>query len=257
MYIYLDLVFLLNSIIDFLLILGTNRLTGFPLAPGKGILGAVVGGVYGMLCLIPDLWFLGSFLWRLVFFGLMSSLAFGFNRSALSRGAILLLLSMALGGIATGAGVRDFFAVCLCGVFVTVLCKLGVGGLSNGRTYVPVELNWQGRQIKLMALQDTGNTLRDPMTGEQILICGADVGAELFGLTENCFSDPVSLLSSGELPGLRLVPYHTVGQAGGMMIVLRIKSAKINGVSMDPLVGFASQRIGSGEGYRMLTGGMI
>ena len=35
MAVYLDLVVLLNYLVDFLLLLGTNRLSGFPLAPGR------------------------------------------------------------------------------------------------------------------------------------------------------------------------------------------------------------------------------
>lgn len=257
MYIYLDIVFLLNFIVDYLLILGTNRLTGFPVSPIRSLLGALVGGIYGCMCMIPSLHFLGNLLWRLIFFCLMTVVAFGNCRSAWSRGAILLLLSMALGGIAAGAGVRDFFAVCLCGGLVVILCTVGFGGVGIGKSYVPVELSWKGRNIKLLALNDTGNVLRDPITGEQVLICGADVGAELLNLSEDRFSDPVSLLSMEELPGIRLISYHSIGQPCGMMAVLRIRNAKINGVDMDPLVAFSPQRIGIGKDYRMLTGGIF
>ena len=257
MRIYLDGVFLMNFIVDFLLILGTNRLAGFPPAAGRAALAGILGGVYGALCLLPELRFLGSILWRVVFFGLVSMVAFGFDRSAWSRGAILLLLSMALGGIAAGAGANDFAAVCFCAGLVAVLCSIGFGGQGIGRSFVPVELHWQGRSVRVMALHDTGNTLRDPLTGEQVLVCGADVGEELFGIPEIGFSDPLSLMTSGKVRGLRLLPYHSLGQSGGMIAALRLKDVKIGGTNRDALVAFAPQRIGNGEGYRMLTGGML
>lgn len=256
MQVYLDGVFLLNGIVDLLLILGTNRLTGFPMDLKRAIPGAVLGGLYGCMCLIPELRFLNSMLWRLVFFGLMTAVAFGVNAAALRRGAILLLLSMALGGIAAGAGARDFAAVCLCAALVVALCNVGIGGHGLGRSYVPVELDWQGNTVKLLALNDTGNTLRDPLTGEQVLVCGADVGAELLNLSEKAFADPAELLTKRKIPGLRLIPYHCVGQPCGIMAVMRFKNAKIGGTVQDPLVAFAPYRIGSGEGYRMLTGGL-
>lgn len=257
MQVYLDGVFLLNFLVDLMLILGTNRLTGFSPDLKRAVPGAVLGGIYASLCLLPDLRFLGSILWRTVFFGLMSVVSFGCNRSAWRRGAIFLLLSMALGGIATGVGVRDFAAVCLCAMLVALLCRVGFGGQQIGRAYVPVELNWQGSRVKVLALQDTGNTLRDPLTGEQVLVCGADVGAELLGLPESSFLDPARMLTEGTIPGLRLVPYHTVDQPGGLMSMLRLKDVRIGGVVRDVLVAFAPHRIGSREGYRMLTGGMF
>lgn len=257
MQIYLDAVMALNFIVDFFLLLGTNRLTGYPPGLKRTSAAALLGSIYGAVCLLPEFRFLGSTLWRFVFLGLMSMIAFGINSSALSRGAIFILLSMALGGISTGFGVVDFWAVCICAGLIWLLCRIGFRDPIGNQRYIPVELNWQGRTVKLMALQDTGNTLRDPLTGEQILVCGADVGEELLNIPRTCFSDPVETISSGTLPGLRLVPYHAVGQSNGMMLALRLKHVKIDGRASDPLVAFAPQEIGKGETYRMLTGGKL
>lgn len=257
MQVYLDAVFLLNGIVDLLLLLGTNRMTGFPPGLKRTIPGAVLGGLYGSLCMIPGLGFLGNNLWRIIFFGLISMVSFGINGTALRRGAIFFLLSMALGGITAGAGVHDFLAVCLCAGLVHLLCSAGFSGGQTGRSYVPVELNWNGRHVSLLALNDTGNTLRDPLTGEQVLVCGADVGAELLGLPESSFLNPVALLSAGSVPGLRLIPYYSVGQPCGMMAILRLKNVRIGATTMDPLVAFAPHRIGSNDAFRMLTGGML
>ena len=46
MRVYLDLVILLNFLVDYLLLLGTNRISGFPLTPGRTALAAVLGGIY-------------------------------------------------------------------------------------------------------------------------------------------------------------------------------------------------------------------
>lgn len=257
MVLYLDMVVILNFLVDFLLILGTNRLTGHPPGAWKGAAAAGLGALYAALCMLPQLRFLGNTLWRLVFLGLMSVTAFGWNRSAVRRGAVLVLLSMALGGIATGIGVADFFAVCLCALLLWLLCRVGFHGELGRREYVPVELSWQGRTVKLMALRDTGNTLRDPLTGEQVLVCGADVGEKLLGIGRDCFSDPAKTVAGGTLPGLRLITYRAVGQPMGMMLMLRLKGVRIGNRVADPLVAFAPQAIGDGEGYGMLTGGVI
>ena len=255
--IYLDAVFLLNFIVDFLLIMGTNRLAGYQPDGKRAVFGAVIGGIYGAICLLPDLRFLGNLLWRMVFFALLAMAAFGLNRSAWSRGAVLMLLSMALGGIAAGANAQDFAAVCLCGVLVTVLCTVGFGRQRIGQTCIPIQLRWKNRCVDVLALHDTGNTLRDPLTGEQVLVCGADVGAQLFEIPESSFTDPAALLASGMIPGLRLIPFHTVGQSAGLLVALRLRNVRIGRIERDAVVAFSPQRIGSGAGYRMLTGGMF
>ena len=117
MVIYLDLVVALNFAVDFLLLIGTNRLTGFPPSFSNSALGAAVGGIYGGACILPGFRFLGSGIWRLVFLFLVGSLAFGWNRSAIRRSSVFVILNMALGGIAVGTGVRSFFGVLFCGTF--------------------------------------------------------------------------------------------------------------------------------------------
>ena len=255
MRVYMDGVFLLNVIVDLLLILGTNRLTGFPADIKRAIPGAVLGGIYACVCLVPGFLFLGNLLWRVVFFGIISVIAFGFGLGALRRGTIFFLLNMALGGIVSGIHAKDFPAVCFCAGMVCILCRIGFGG-HFGRFHVPVELNWQGRRIKLFALYDSGNILTDPVTGEQVLVCGADVGAQLLNLPEEAFQDPVGLIAKGDIPGMRLIPYRSVGQPLGMMAVVRLQNVNIGGTVRNPLVAFAPHRIGTGETYRMLTGGM-
>ncbi len=85
-------------------------------------------------------------------------------------------------------------------------------------TFVELEPD---RQMQLIALRDTGNTLRDPLTGEQVLVAGADVGEKLLGLTAQQLRNPVETVAQSTLRGLRLIPYRGVGQPGGMLLAVR------------------------------------
>lgn len=255
--VYLDILILLNFLVDFLLILGTNHLTGFSPGWGQASAAAAAGALYAGACVLPGFGFLGNLFWRTVSLTAISVLAFGWNRSALQRGAIFVLLAMALGGIAMGTGQQSFLMAVLAAGGVWLLCKMGFRGGLGQREYVPVELNWKDRRVSLIALKDTGNTLRDPVTGEQILVAGADVAVELLGLTMEQLRHPVELLVSGELPGLRLVPYCAVGQQGSLLPALRFEHVKIGNTYQNPLVAFAPEALGRGAVYRMLTGGAV
>ena len=113
------------------------------------------------------------------------------------------------------------------------------------------------RRINLIALRDTGNNLRDPISGESVLVAGADVAEKLLGLTSWQLAHPVETLASGAVPGVRLIPYHAVGQPGGLLVALRFQRAKIGNTFANPLVAFAPEVLAGGEVYQMLTGGAI
>lgn len=257
MRVYVDIVAAINFLVDFLLILGTNRLAGFPPGWGRAAKAATLGGAYGGVCMLAPLRFLGGTLWRLIVLAGIALIAFGWNRGAVQRGAVFILLSMALGGIAAALGRGSFPTLMLAAGGMLLLCRTAFRGSVGQKEYVPVELTWRGRTLSLIALRDTGNSLRDPITGEQVLVAGADVATELVGLTAAQLSRPVELLASGAYPGLRLIPYHAVGVAGGMLPALRFADAKIGDRTESPLVAFAPEALSSGGVYRMLTGGAV
>lgn len=250
MAVYLDLVMGLNFLVDLLLILGTNRLSGFPPGVKRGSLAAALGALYSGICLMPGFSFLGNTLWRLVSLGLMGSIAFGWNPSALRRTVVFVLLSMALGGIATGFGSGNISTLILSAAGVWLLCHMGFGG-QMGQEYIALEIRHEGKQVKLMALRDTGNTLRDPITGEGVLVISADAATELTGLTAYDLCHPVETAAAH--PGFRLLPYHAVGQPGGMLLVKRFSDMTVNGKKGSGLVAFAPEAIGRGDVYQALA----
>lgn len=252
---YLELVVLLNFLVDSLLLLGTNRLTGHPPQWGRCALGALVGGIYGRVCLVPGMGSLGNTLWRLVFLGIMGGIAFGLEKSGWKRSGLFALLSLALGGMAMGFEQVSVPMLLLCTGGIWLLCRIGLAGDAAGREYVPLEIRYQGRVVHLTALRDTGNSLRDPITGERVLVIGADAAFELTGLTAAQLRDPLGTVGKRVLPGLRLIPYRAVGQPTGMLVAMRLKDVKVGERSGAVLVAFAPDRIGMHEGFQALMGG--
>lgn len=248
---------LLNFLVDYLLIAGTNRLAGYPPGRKRAAAASVLGGIYAGWCMLPGFQFLGNTLWRMASLLVMAIIAFGMNWSAVQRGAVFVLLSMALGGIALGTGRQEFGALLLCGILLWMLCRVSFRGSLGQREYVTVQLRYKERSISKVALRDTGNTLKDPLTGEGVLVAGADTAWELLDLTEEQLQHPVETLASGCLPGLRLIPYCSVGQPAGMLLAFRFQNGKIGEKKVQPLVAFAPERIGKSDVYQMLAGGVI
>lgn len=256
MTVYVDLVMLLNFLVDFLLLMGTNSLCGRPPGWKRAALAAALGGVYGGACLLPGFHFLGNTLWRLVSLALISGIAFGFSVSGLRRGIVFVLLSMALGGIALGLGSSGVVSLIAAAAGVFLMCFLGFRNKLGAASYVPVELRYGGKSVQLTALCDTGNTLRDPVTGKPVLVVGAQIAQQLLGLTPQQLQSPAAAVTEAPLPGLRLIPYRAVGQPGGLLLALRLPQVRIGTWKGSSLVAFAPDGLSADGEYQALTGGM-
>lgn len=256
MQIYLDLAVILNFAVDFLLLLGTNRLSGFPAAAGRTAAAAALGALYSGGCMLPQLRFLGGLVWRIVSLAGMAVIAFGWGKSAWKRSGVFVILSMALGGVAVSVGKGYFMSLVLAAVGVWLLCRVAFGGQVGGREYVPVELTHEGKTVSIIALKDSGNTLRDPITGEPVLVISGDVAQRLTGLTQSQLRAPLDTVMRCSIPGLRLIPYRSVGQSGSMLLAMRFEKVKIGSKEQSAIVAFAPDGLGR-QMYQALTGGVI
>ena len=246
---YFCLMILLNFLVDFLLLMGANRLAGFPHAPLRCILAAGISGMYGGLCLKYS--FLGMFLWHFLSLALISVVAYGIS---IRRGVLFILLRLAVCGIASGSRGMGLLAAA---AVVGLLCLLGFGGRAYGREYIPVELCYSGKKLRLLALRDTGNMLRDPITGQDVLVVDAQAGQTLLGLTLDQLEDPIGAVASASVPGLRLLPYRSIGSPQGMLAAIRLDNTKIGDFRGSTVVAFAPQKLDSEGIYRALTGGNL
>lgn len=252
---YSVLAVFISFLVDFLLLMGTNRLCGHSHALGRCAMGAGVGALHAGACILPGFLFLGNLLWRTVFIGISCAAAFGITKSALRRGAVFWLLRMALSGVVMGMETDSLWALVLAAGGICLLCAVGLRRGIAAQQYVPVELCYGGRRLKLTALRDTGNTLFDPLTGQSVLVVGADAAQILTGLTREQLRQPVE--SIGILPGLRLIPYKTIGKESGFLLGLRLGQVQIGSRRGSRVVAFAPEQLSSEGAYQALTGGTV
>lgn len=241
--VYLDLVIALNFLVDFLLLLGTNKLSGFPAGGKRCALGAALGALYSGICMVSGFRFLGNFLWRTVFLLLMGAVAFGWNRSGWKRMGVFLILSMALGGLAVSMGRGDFLGIALGAGGIWMLSYLAFGG-NGSREYVPLRITYREKSVSAMALRDTGNTLRDPITGEQVFLISAQLAEKLTGLTASQLANPLETLTKRPVPGLRLIPYRAVGCDSGMLLGMKFPEVMLGQTPVDAVIAFAPAGLG-------------
>lgn len=255
MVVYLDVVMLLNSVIDGLLLIGGNRLCGYPSGWKRVIPAAVLGGVYSGVCLIGLHWFIASGFMRILVLILMGCIAYGIQLHAIRRIAMFALLSMSLGGIVSLIGEGGFLSLACSAILVILACLVGLRGGVGKRYLVPVEISYLGKNISFIALEDTGNELIDPLTGESILVVDSKIGYRLIGLMPEQLKNPTDVLTMMKVPGLRLISFRTIGQDRGLMLGMRFQEVRIGKYTSSRLIAFSPERMT--DGYQGLVGGYL
>lgn len=250
---YIDVLMFLNFAVDLLLLIATNRLCGHRTVFRRSILAAVLGGIYGGICMLPGFSVFGCFVGRLLVLSVMSVIAFGLHRSIIQRAVLFVFLTMALGGIALGFGENGFWGILLCAVTVVLMCLFGFRGTA-GAEYIPVSIRKGAQLLRFVALRDTGNTLTDPISGQQVLVASSGIGKRLLGVSAADLKDPVTAVH--RVSGARLIPYHSVGTEGGLLLARRFEDVTIGSWHGSCLVAFVPHELGRGEPYDALTGGV-
>lgn len=246
---YWFLIAVFRFLVDFLLILAAKQLMGQPSNWQRAVLAGFLGGCHAAACFLPGFAFLGEAHWHLIGLSLTALVAFGMEKRLFPGALLFVLLRLAIDGVGEG-GIWSMVAV---GVVLLLLC--GRGGAGKG-SFAHVCMAHGGKTIELTALLDTGNTLKDPVSGLRVLVVGSDVARELVGLGEEALQKPVETLAAMPAAGLRLIPYSAIGQPSGLLLGLRPNSIHINGEKAERIIAFAPQIIGQGNGYQALAGGI-
>ena len=251
---YAGMVMVLNMVVQCLLLAGTNRLCRSPGHWLCMLLGGAAWGLYAGLCLLPRFLVITGSACRLLAFAIVGALAFGVSIEALRKVAVYILLNMAFEGIVTGFGTDSLWycavAICVLGI----LCAFGFHSGKGGGAYVPVELCYGGKQVRVTALRDTGNMLTDPVTGQQVLVVDPAVACRITGLTQQQLRTPLDAMVNAKLPGLRLIPYRTIEKRSAFLLALRMQ-VKLGNKSGAYLVAFAPEMFGREGSYQALAGG--
>ena len=283
--VYVDSVFVLNALMDYLLLLCTGRLAGIRLRRGRYALAAALGGAYAVAVFLPGCGFLSLLPVKAAAGVALAVVAFGGEERLLRLTLLLFAVSCAMAGCVLGLGLLAGSGVpVIRGVFYTDIsakvlliaaaaaylvltvvfrasARHGLGGqLADARVCVG------GRTAVLTALLDTGSALRDPVTGAAVLVvCPGGLDGVLPPqaarlLTPQLLRFPPDLLEPLEqaAPQLRwhLVPYRAVGVPGGLLLAVRSDWTEIAGERY-PGLPVALSPTALGPGYAALWGGEV
>lgn len=277
MTIYLDSFLLLNLVLNHLLLACAGKLDGTPAPFWRCAMAAALGTVYALLCLLPGGGGLSHPLGQGMTAVLMLLVAYGRARRLPQVGGLFLLLSCALSGgfmllslarggplgvLGAGLGFREMLAASALGYgLLSLLLRGEFTHAGPGGQLQELTLFHKGRSLTVWALQDTGNTLRDPLTGRSVVVIE---GEKLLSLLPDLpfrekgqLFDPIPLLEAlAERSDLapQLLPYRAVGIDRGFLLALRL-DAEYNGKRCPHcLTALSPTPVSDGGSYCALVG---
>lgn len=237
--IYIDVLLLLNSYVNYFLLRGAAKLMHHALKSTRCILAAVLGSFFSLSIFLPDMNLAVLLLFKLCSAWVMVRIAFG-RLTRLREPLCFLLVSCGFGGgifavifllnpsgmaMHNGSLYIEFSPLMLV-VFtaaayaVTCLIRLILdkNGRSTGRYKVLIRAN--RHVVSLDGLSDTGNSLTDSFTGRAVIVCGKNQLTQLTGADSDESPDTLFQRMTAALRGVRLIPYSTVS-TGGVMPIFR------------------------------------
>lgn len=253
--VYIDLYFFINFSMDFLCLFLTARLLSERLSPLRGILASAIGGAYACAALFLGVGGIGGFAIDLLFGIIICAVALT-KKGQLGRIPIHSLVfaatSTALGGIMTAlfnlfnkTGIFDFvretdgdgisvWLFLILALISGAITLLGGRGLTKKMSASEVELSITlgSRSVRLYGISDSGNLLREPITGKPCIIADRKRLAPIIPseLSASACGEPLTALHSLD-PEMKkrviLIP-ATTATGGGMLIGLRAEKIIIS-----------------------------
>lgn len=281
--VYLDQVFLLNTVLDYLLLLAGARLSGTPLRRMRFLLCAGMGGLYAAAVFWEGLGpILAHPAGKILSGILLAWVAYRKEAHAWRMVCLFFLLSGGFAGILLALGLMSgspgiylsniyygrihWLVLLTAAVVISLLLHLVFrqGTRHGGGSLMDVEISIAGKRKVLTVLHDTGNTLRNPVDGRPVLVLEQSGLKDLWPAEINRIlqekrppEEKMAKLYQEEIPlTFTLLPFRSVGVPAGLLLAVYSDFIRINGKTYPKeLIALSPGSVSDGGGYHGLWGG--
>lgn len=264
--IYIDRLFIINLIIDYLLSLGTARVCGLLLRRWRYFFAALFGAAYAVLSVFPRCAFLSLVPFKLCSGILMALIAFGGERKFIRCAAVFFAVSALFGGIIWALSLHSgiggsaiyvplsmpvlAFAFGISYAVLSFVFSRTAKGMEN-QVYI-TSIQFHDKSVTLRTLADSGNTLYDPVSGRRVLVASlVDIQTLFPDIPLDAEASELVMAGKGIF---RLIPYSAVGTGSGMLAAFLPDCITLDGKECgDILVGISPSAI-AGDGFDSVIG---
>jgi stage II sporulation protein GA (sporulation sigma-E factor processing peptidase) len=278
--VYADITFLVNFIMDFIIIWATAKLSGKSIHYGRFIIASFLGAIYGVAYLFPQMSAWYSLPAKLIFSCLIVVLALcpqgwkDFKNTLICFYGVSFIVAGATIAVSYLLNYREGFSFSYWWLLGGIICAFLVG--SYGEKYLSqkvipallkyqVELHFGDAICRGEGFLDTGNGLKDPLTQRPVVVAEYELLKECFpddckAAIENYQDDNdilQALSTSSWAHRIRVIPFTSIGKKNGLMVGLRcdgivVDPEKINFLYKNLVVGIYLDKLSSNDNYQML-----
>lgn len=249
---YIDVFFLVNFMMDFILLQITRRILRCSATHGRVCLGAAAGAL--LTCAVVMIPIPYAFIKFILFHGLVNivmlkaGLKISWDRTFVKAYVVLYISGILVGGVFEY--LRQYIKVGSLFFALAVVSYFAVLGIWNFLSYLSrlreyrceAVLYKDEKVLRVEAVIDTGNSLKDAVTGKPVSIVDESVVK--------------TLIDAGLPEGIRYIPYHSVGKEAGVMPVITLDKMCVCQKSEKwidrPLIGICEGQVASDGAYRMI-----
>lgn len=245
--VYVDLLFMINFSMDFLCFFLASKLFGVKLPIGRSIIASAIGGAYSVSALFINTGQIAAFIIDAVVCALMCAICFGGKSKSRSLPFYILVylaISMMLGGAMTAlfnlinrlelplsAGSSDGISVWMFAALALISAGVALlgGALFKKRTIqknARLGIVHNGKSIVIDAMTDSGNMIRDPISGAACIIVDIDsvrgvISQRVCDAAKLGDVSSVATLRGDDAKSVRLVPIKTAS-GDAVLIGMRV-----------------------------------
>lgn len=274
MVVYADVLLIVNLFVNYVLLLCSSMIMKKHTQRLRILLGAAIGAFYGFVVFLPALPPLAEFALRLAATVLIVLGAFGYKNfpSFLRSFFTFFAVSFAFGGIMLALWVTVapigmiynngavYFDIDLAVLAISTVVSFAVVSLIAHFTarrapkdsIALVKISYKGKEVKLTALVDTGNSLCETFSGYPVVLGEAESLEKIMPDAVRAFIDGDDVSSS---PEMRLVMHKTVSGTGVLPVFrpdyIEVKSVSHSIKTSEVYVAVTKNNLARGE-YEMI-----
>jgi len=260
MTIYLDVIFLENIVINYIILYVTGLISKSKIKQKKILLGAAIGAIYSIIYYLLKLKIYSSFILKIIlsiviiyvsfnsnsFKDLLKKVLLFYLTSFVFGGAAIAIIYMAnpkkitiLNGVLVGSYTLKTILIGIVVAYFTIIkaFKIIKIKISKKDLICDISIILNNKEIKTKAMIDTGNLLKEPITNLPVIVMEHTL---LYDVMPKEILDNINEILGGDLKNipesikeeylskLKVIPYSSLGKQNGMLLGIRGEILTIN-----------------------------
>ncbi len=288
MTIYLDIVFIENLILNYIIIYSVSVILKKPKKYIRIFFGSLIGAIYTVVTYFTGITVYSNVIFKFILSIVIVYISFSpQNIKGLWKDLLYFyLITFVFGGVVFGfiyiVRPQDIFLeneigieVIIVGAIIAfVLVILGFKIIKNRlrkkEMFCDIRIKINNKMIETKAMIDTGNFLKEPITGKSVIIIEHTLLYEIIpkqilnnleGIIGGDFSNVAEEIKNEYITRLKLIPFSSLGKQNGMLIGINVDNVEVlrenESIKLEKqeiMIGIYNKSLTKNGEYRALIG---